>query len=61
VISGFSLIWIANVYMSLFFLIRTDLKNDGLDSKIKESELEKCAALQEEVRQAPLHPSTHDQ
>ena len=27
--------------MSLFFLIRTDLKNDGIDSKIKESELKK--------------------
>jgi hypothetical protein len=31
--SGFSLIWIANIYMSLFFLIGTDVKNDGLDSK----------------------------
>jgi hypothetical protein len=41
-VAGFSLIWIANVYMSLFFLIRTDLKKDGLESKIKESELEKC-------------------
>ena len=38
-VSGFSLIWIANVYMSLFFLIRTDLKKDGLDNKLKESEL----------------------
>ena len=38
-VSGFSLIWIANIYMSLFFLIRTDLKNEGLDCKLKESEL----------------------
>ena len=41
-VAGFSLVWIANVYMSLFFLIRTDLKKEGLESKIKESELEKC-------------------
>jgi hypothetical protein len=40
-IGGLSLIWIANIYMSLFYLIRTDLKNDRLDSKIKQSELEK--------------------
>lgn len=40
-VSGFSLIWIANVYMSLLFLIRTDLKNDALDGKIKQSELDK--------------------
>lgn len=43
-IAGFSLIWMANIYMSLFLLIRTDLKNDGLDSKIKESELKKMSS-----------------
>src|ERR1700743_965965 len=48
-IAGFSLIWVANVYMSLFFLIRTDLKNDSLDSKIKESELRKCADTEKEI------------
>jgi hypothetical protein len=41
-IGEFSLVWIANIYMSVFFLIRTDLKNEGLDSKIKQSELEKA-------------------
>ena len=48
-VAGFSLIWIANIYMSLFFLIRTDLKNDGLDSKIKESELKKCEDIKETI------------
>jgi hypothetical protein len=38
-IAGFSLVWIANIYMSLFLLIRTDIKNEGTDTKIKESAL----------------------
>jgi hypothetical protein len=40
-VSGFSLIWIANIYMSLFLFLRTDIKKDGTDTKIKESELKK--------------------
>lgn len=40
-VSGFSLIWVANIYMSLFLLIRTDIKKEGLDSKIRETELKK--------------------
>jgi hypothetical protein len=40
-VAGFSLIWVANIYMSLFLLIRTDIKKDGLDSKIKEAEVKK--------------------
>jgi hypothetical protein len=40
-VSGFSLIWVANIYMSLFLLIRTDIKKEGMESKIKESELNK--------------------
>ena len=48
-ISGFSLVWIANIYMSLFFVIRTDLKNDGLESKIKESELKQCEQSTETI------------
>ena len=40
-VSGFSLIWIANIYMSLFLLIRTDIKKEGTDAKIKEEELKK--------------------
>ena len=40
-ISFFSLIWIANIYMSLFLFVRTDIKKEGMDAKIKESELKK--------------------
>jgi hypothetical protein len=37
-ISGFSLIWVANIYMSLFLFIRTDIKKEGVDTKIREDE-----------------------
>jgi hypothetical protein len=40
-ISGLSLIWIANLYMSLFLLIRTNIKKEGLYTKMEESELKK--------------------
>ncbi len=35
-IAGFALVWIANIYMSLFNLIRIDLKGGKLNAKIKE-------------------------
>lgn len=38
-IGGFSLVWIANIYMSLFGLIRTDLKKGKIDANLKEEEL----------------------
>jgi hypothetical protein len=50
-ISGFSLIWIANTYMSLFFLVRTDLKNDGLDSRSKNLNWKNVPSL----RKSPCH------
>lgn len=40
-IAGFSLVWIANIYMSLFALIRTDLKVERLKADIDEKELKK--------------------
>ncbi len=55
-VSGFSLIWMANIYMSLFFLIRTDLKKEGLDTKLKESELKQCEEAKEPT-QASLMPT----
>jgi len=33
VIAGFSLVWIANIYMSLFALIRAELKKDNTEIK----------------------------
>lgn len=40
-VGGFALVWIANVYMSLFALIRVDLKKERLETNIKEEVLKK--------------------
>lgn len=40
-LAGFALVWVANVYMSLFALIRVDLKAARVDASVKECELEK--------------------
>ena len=39
-IAGFSLVWIANVYMSLFALIRIDLKKERIITKIHEQKVQ---------------------
>ena len=40
-IGGFSLVWVANIYMSLFALIQIDMKKTRLEANIKEEELKK--------------------
>ena len=40
-ISGFSLVWIANFYMGVYNLIRIDLKKEKIEADIKETEKEK--------------------
>ena len=42
-VAGFSLVWIANVYMSLFFFIRVDIKKKGTEAKAEEQDLKKKA------------------
>ena len=39
IIAGFAVVWIANVYMSLYNLIRIDLKKERLVTNIQEKEL----------------------
>ena len=38
-ISGFALVWIANIYMSIFGLVRVGLKKEKVEANIKEEEL----------------------
>jgi hypothetical protein len=39
IISGFSMVWIANVYMSLFALMRQNIKLEKIKSELEEEEL----------------------
>jgi len=40
IISGFAVVWIANIYMTIFGLIRTDLKKEKTEIKALENEVE---------------------
>ncbi len=40
VLACFALVWLANIYMSLFFLIRTNIKKEGVEIKKEEKEIE---------------------
>lgn len=41
-VSGFSLVWIANIYMSFFGLIRVGMKKEKMEADLKEVELKEC-------------------
>lgn len=38
-ISGFSIVWVANIYMSLYALIRVDLKKGRVIAKVEEQKI----------------------
>lgn len=38
-IAGFSLVWIANIYMSIFGFIRVGMKNEKIEATLKETVL----------------------
>lgn len=38
----FALVWIANIYMSLFGLVRVGMKKENFEAKIKEVEFKEC-------------------
>ena len=40
-IAGFSLVWIANVYMGIYNLIRIDLKKEKIEADMKEEEMKR--------------------
>lgn len=43
VIAGFSVVWVANVYMSLYSRIRIEIKEETLASKLEEKKLNQKA------------------
>ena len=40
ILSGFALVWIANIYMGLFGLLRQNLKLEQIEGEIAEEELD---------------------
>ncbi len=38
-LAGFALVWIANVYMSLFAMIRIDLKKERIEAELEEKKI----------------------
>ena len=40
ILAGFSIVWIANVYMSIYASIRVDLKKERIITKIQEKKIE---------------------
>jgi hypothetical protein len=47
VIGGFALVWIANLYMSLFQLLRVGMKKEKMDADIEEIKLNEIKSLHE--------------
>ena len=43
ILGGFALVWIANVYMSLFGRLRLDIREERLEIELKEEEKEQLA------------------
>lgn len=41
IISGFSLVWIANIYMSLYAFIKIDIKTERIEADLKQEVLKK--------------------
>jgi hypothetical protein len=38
-ISGFSIVWVANIYMNLYGLVRTDIKKEKIETQVEEKKL----------------------
>ena len=40
-VAGFSIVWVANIYMSLYNLLRTDIKKEKTSISLQEDEMKK--------------------
>ncbi len=49
-VAGFALVWVANIYMSLFGLVRIGLKKEKIVANLKEVELKECQDVEEEKK-----------
>ena len=46
VLAGFALVWIANVYMSLFAMVRIDIKKEKIECEVEAKKIEELDQLQ---------------
>lgn len=44
-LAGFAVVWIANIYMSLYGFLRVDIRKERLTADIKEKEKEQVDAM----------------
>ncbi|HMJ48153.1 MAG TPA: hypothetical protein VK498_12545 [Ferruginibacter sp.] len=49
-IGGFALVWIANIYMSIFGFVRVGMKKEKIEAEIKEVELKECEEDKKETK-----------
>jgi hypothetical protein len=52
VLAWFTLVWVANVYMSLFGRLRLDIRRERVEIKVEEKEAEKLEAIKPPGRRA---------
>lgn len=50
VISGFSLVWIANIYMSIFGRLRLDMKHEGVEIAVEQGKLASQRVTNQDVQ-----------
>jgi len=48
-ISFFSLVWVANCYMSLYGFIRVGMKSEKIEANIKEEQFKECKENNEKL------------
>jgi len=48
-VGGFALVWIANIYMSIYGLVRVGLKKEKIEADLKEVTLKECKNEEQEL------------
>lgn len=48
-IAGFALVWVANIYMSLYAIVRIDLKKERIITKIEEKKVKEPTAHEQKA------------
>lgn len=56
-ISGFALVWIANIYMSLYAFIRIDIKKEKIITKIQEAKVKAQFSSEPATDDGPAKPA----